>query len=169
MAKEGKGMAPGERARSGQFMGRGHRMMRPFEEVDRLINDYWPRSLMRGAFDAPVMQDMIGFDARLPRVDLMDKENAIVLHAELPGVDKKDVEISVSDDAVTIRASTREEKKEEDADYYHHEIVRGAFVRTIGLPVSVDADKAEAKFKDGMLELTLPKVQQSKRRQIPIQ
>jgi len=168
MAQDNKGVSQHDPARSGQFIGRSQRL-RPFADVDRFLSDFWPRSFFRSAFDAPMLHEMGEFDARLPRVDLMDKDNAIVLHAELPGVDKKDIDISVSDDAVTIRATTSEERKAEEADYYHHEIMRGAFVRRVPLPVSVDTDKAKASFKDGILELTLPKTQQSKRRQIPLQ
>jgi HSP20 family protein len=92
----------------------------------------------------------------------------VVIKAELPGVEKKDLDVSVTETSVTIKGTTSHEEKEEKGDFYRCEISRGAYARTVGLPSYVDADKAKASFKDGVLELTLPKVEKSKRRSIEI-
>ncbi|HEX5512814.1 MAG TPA: Hsp20/alpha crystallin family protein [Gammaproteobacteria bacterium] len=168
MAKAGKEMAQSGQAHPVQRFRRAQ-LLRPLEEFERLINEYWPRSLLRAGAESPLLQEMAGIEARLPLIDIVDRENTLVLRAELPGVDKDAVDISVTDDTVTIKASSRYEAKEESGDYYRREIGSGSFARTIGLPTYIDADKAAASFKDGVLELTLPKVEQSKRRQIPIQ
>jgi HSP20 family protein len=92
----------------------------------------------------------------------------VVVRAEVPGVEKDDLDISVSDNTVTIKGETRREEKEEKGDYYRSEISRGTFTRTVMLPGVVATDKAKAKFKDGVLELKLPKVEKTKRRTVKI-
>jgi HSP20 family protein len=168
MAKAGKEMAQSGRAHPIQRLGRAQ-LLRPLEEFERLISGYWPRSLLRAGAEAPLLQEIGGMEGRLPLMDIGDRENALVLRAEPPGVDKNDIDISVTEDTVAIKASSRHEAEEESGDYYRREIGSGSFARTIALPAYIDADKAAASFKDGVLELTLPKVEQSKRRQIPIQ
>ena len=105
---------------------------------------------------------------RLPRVDVIERDNEIVVNAELPGVEKKDLDVSLAGDSVVIKGHARHEEKEEKAGYHRSEISRGEFARTISLPAAVDGDKAKASFKDGMLELVLPKVEASKRRTVAI-
>ena len=104
-------------------------------------------------------------------MNVQDREADIRITAELPGVGKDDVDVSVSDNAVTIKASTREEKEagEPEGEFFRREIASGSFSRTVPLPGDVDADKAKASFNDGILELTLPKVEGSRRRQIPVE
>ncbi len=80
----------------------------------------------------------------------------MVVKAELPGVDKKAPDISVNSSSVTIKGKASHEEKEEKGDYYHCEISRGEYSRTLPLPAEVDEGKVEAKFKDGILELTMP-------------
>jgi HSP20 family protein len=104
----------------------------------------------------------------MPKVDVIDRDEDVLVRAELPGVEKKDLEISTSDTSVTLKATTRHEEKEEKGDYYRCEITRGSFARTIALPSQVQSDKAKANLKDGVLELTLPKVEKSKRRTVTV-
>jgi len=105
---------------------------------------------------------------KVPKVDVIDREGEVVVKAEIPGVEKKDIDISVGEDAVTIKGEIRHEEKEEKGDYYRCEISRGAFSRTVALPAAVDGAKAKANFKDGVLELTLPKVEKAKRHTIKL-
>jgi len=86
----------------------------------------------------------------------------------MPGIDKNDIEVSMSDNTVTIRGSTRKEEKEEKGEYYRCEISQGSYSRSMSLPAEVNIDKSEAKFKDGILELTLPKIERAKRRSIKV-
>ena len=92
-----------------------------------------------------------------PRVDVIDREDELVVRAETPGIDKDDLEVSVSEGSVTIKGATRREEKEEKGEYHRCEIMRGTFSRSVALPAEVDADAAQATFKDGVLELTPPK------------
>ena len=107
-------------------------------------------------------------ESRLPKVDIIDRDDQIIVNAELPGVKKADVDVSVSSDTLTIKAtSSREEKVEED-DYHRQEISRGFFSRTVKLPAAIDAGQSNASFEDGMLTVTLPKSEVAKRQSIEI-
>ncbi len=147
----------------------------PFEEMDRmfdrLFEHFVPRGWLRpGLWDLPAWGELgTGVEARLPRVDVLDRDEEILIRAELPGVDKKDLDVSMTDTAVTIRGTTHHEEKEEAGDYYRSEISRGEYLRTVALPAAVDGDRAKAAFQDGVLELTLPKVEVAKRRTIKVE
>lgn len=107
-------------------------------------------------------------ELKTPKIDIIDRDGEILVRAEIPGVDKKDLEISVADDSLTIKGETRTEEKEETGDYYRCEISRGSFSRSVALPAAVDGAKASATFKDGILELSLPKVKATQRHKIAV-
>lgn len=108
------------------------------------------------------------FSGKMPSVDMIDQKDHILIKAELPGVDKKDLEISVSDKTVTIKGKTSSDKKEEKGNYYRREISSGSYERVLSIPANVDSSKAKAKFRDGMLELTLPKTGKSASKKINV-
>ncbi|MFQ5487930.1 MAG: Hsp20/alpha crystallin family protein [Gammaproteobacteria bacterium] len=143
----------------------------PFEEMDRLFESFFPRNWLRPMrWEWPAAGELAApFEGRLPKVDVVDRDSDILVRAELPGVDKKDLDISITDNTVTIHATTSREAEEEKGEYYRREITRGSFSRTVALPAEVDADAAKASFKDGILELTVPKVEKAKRRRIEVQ
>lgn len=92
-----------------------------------------------------------------PRVDVKENGNALVVTAELPGVEEKDVEVSLNGDILTISGEKRHEKEEKGDEFYRVERSYGSFRRSFSLPTSVDADKVEASYKKGVLTVTLPK------------
>ena len=153
---------------------RSGRAMTPFEEMDRFFDTVFDRPWRRGwpwpaQWEWPFWAEGRGAFERVPKVDVIDRPNEIVVHAELPGVSKDDLDVTLSDTDVTIRASTKQEEKEARENYYRCEISRGEFVRTVALPAEVDGENVKASFKDGVLELTLPKVETSKRRKINVE
>ena len=91
-------------------------------------------------------------------VDLYETDDEVVVNASLPGVKAEDVEIAVTGDTLTIKGETKEEHEEKKPNYYRQERRYGAFQRVLTLPVRVDADKADATFEQGVLNLRLPKV-----------
>lgn len=91
------------------------------------------------------------------RLDVKETDQAIEVHAELPGVDEKDVQLELADNVLTIKGEKRQDKQEQDKGYYLVERAYGAFLRRVPLPVEVDEDKVEARFKNGVLTVTLPK------------
>ncbi len=147
------------------------RAMSPFEEMDRFMDRVMENMLPRRWLghrlgEAPFWSEL---GARMPSVDLLDRDDDILLRAEIPGVDKKDLEVSVSDSTVTIRGHSRQEKQEEKGDYFRAEISRGSFSRTISLPHAVDGARAQAVCRDGVLELTMPKIERARRHNVKIQ
>lgn len=104
-----------------------------------------------------------------PKVDVIDRDEEVVIHAELPGVNREDLDVSMTDDTVTIKCTSAHEEKEEKGDFYRREMSRGEFSRTVTLPCEVDDSKAKATFKDWIMELILPKVEPTKRRSIKVE
>jgi HSP20 family protein len=101
-------------------------------------------------------------------VEVSESESEIDIKAALPGVKPEEVEISIQNDVLSIRAEHREETKDEKKDYYRREIRYGSFHRSLALPSTVDSDKAEAKFENGILKLRLPKAEAARPRQIKV-
>jgi len=146
------------------------RRMNPFEEMDRMFESFFPRGWMRPFHrDWPSLGGLeLPFEGKMPSVDVIDRDDDILVRAEVPGVDKKDLDISVTENTVTIKGKSSHEEKEEKGNYHRCEISRGTFSRTLSLPHDVNPDKAKASFKDGMLELTMPKVKKSNRHTVKL-
>lgn len=92
-----------------------------------------------------------------PRVNVRETEKSVEISAELPGIEEKEIDISVSNDSVTIKGEKKEEKEEKGECFHRVERSYGSFQRQIPLPCEIEMEKAEAAFKDGVLNITLPK------------
>ena len=136
-----------------------------FSDIDRMFDDFFGRRFLR---PFGIERSFPELQTAMPSVDVIDRDDEVVVRAAVPGYKKEEIEISVSDTTLTIKGETKKEEKEEKGDYYRSEISQGAFARVISLPAQVDEEKAKASMKDGMLELTLPKVEKSKRHTISI-
>lgn len=120
-------------------------------------------------FDEPFFRPFHGgSDLGAPALDVRTTADALVVEAALPGVKPEDVDITVENGTLAIRAESSSESREGEGEYLVREITRGSFVRTISLPNGLEADKAEATFENGVLLLRIPKVEQVKPRQIRI-
>ena len=104
-----------------------------------------------------------------PTSDVIDKENDILVRVELPGVEKEDVHISLSDNVLTIKGERKQENTEEDECYYRQERLWGGFERSFYLPAEVDAEKINATYNQGVLEVHLPKSEAAQPREIKIE
>lgn len=104
-----------------------------------------------------------------PATDLIDKKDKLIARVELPGVEKKDVKISLSENNLTIQGEIEKDKETKKDDYYCCERVYGTYSRTISLPAEVERDKIKAKFKNGILEITMPKSPEKKPKEITIE
>ena len=133
------------------------------QEMDRLFSDFFGdagltpfRGLEAGTF--------------VPRVEVKEDDKQCQVTAELPGIDEKDIHISVTDDILTIEGEKKSETEEKEKGTYRSERYYGAFRRELHLPSGIDMQKAEASFKNGVLKLTLPKTEQAQKtaRWIPI-
>jgi len=170
MTKQGKDKDSSS-TQGGELQPRRHRAINPFEEMDRIFEGFFPHGWMHPAQrEWPTWAGLkTPFEGHIPKVDVVDRDGEVVIRAELPGVEKDNLDISLTDDSVTIKASTKQESEEEKGDYHRREISQGSFSRTIALPASVQGDQAKAKFKDGLLELTLPKKAPAKRHNIKVE
>jgi HSP20 family protein len=139
-------------------------------DMERIFDDYFDRGWLRPwRWNWPATEEFSrSLSSRLPRVDIIERDGEIVVKAEVPGVEKKDLDISMTDDSVLIKGSRRHERKEEKENYARTEITRGEFSRNIALPAAVDSGKARASYKDGILELVLPKREASRRKTIAV-
>jgi HSP20 family protein len=103
-----------------------------------------------------------------PRTDVKETKDTLTITAEIPGLEAKDVDVSISGDMLTIKGEKKQEKEEKDE--YHHVVERsyGAFSRMVRLPAPVAADKIKASFKNGVLTVSLPKTEEAKQKAIPV-
>jgi len=104
----------------------------------------------------------------LPRMDLAETENEVTVTMELPGVRPEDVDIRVTGDRLTVRGQKREQRSEKKRDYHFVERQFGSFQRTVQLPSTVDPDRVDATFKDGVLTITIAKHAEARPRQIKV-
>ena len=103
-----------------------------------------------------------------PSVDISETKETLLVKAELPGVDAKDVSVTMSGDMLTIKGEKKQEKEKKDEHYYCSESFFGSFQRTIRLPVNVKTDKIDATFKKGVLQIAFPKTEEAKKKEIEI-
>jgi HSP20 family protein len=149
----------------------GRRPLVPFldfdKEFERAFENFFNRGWLRASrWEFPKLQG--GFGEKMPNVNVIDRDGEVVVEAELPGVDKDDLDVSLSENTVTIKASTRKEEEKEEGEYHRREISAGFFSRTLPLPAPVQGDKVKAEFKNGLLKVTLPKAEEAKRHSIKV-
>ena len=140
------------------------RAITPFtHSMEEFFENFFPRQWMEGVEPFgwrrpmwPEIEDKFDF---LPNVDVVDKGDYVLVRAEMPGVRKEDLEITIAGDRLTLVARREVEEKEEKDDFFRHEMAYGRMFRTLRLPVEVMGDKATAELKDGIVEIHLPKVE----------
>lgn len=127
------------------------------KEMNSLFDDFF-----RGFDITPRGFFQRGMAIFTPTVDVEENEKEFIIKAELPGVDEKEIEVTVTDDVVTIRGEKKEEKEDKGKNYYYMERSYGSFNRVIPLSTETESDKAAATFKNGVLNITIPKSQTAK-------
>jgi HSP20 family protein len=136
-------------------------------DVERLFEDFFHNRWLR-----PWSREWPGFDSvfekKMPRLDIIDREHEIVVRAELPGMTSDDLEVSVGDNTLSLKGSSKHEEETEEGEYHRRETSSTYISRTVTLPARVHGDDAKAKLRDGMLEVTVPKSEESRRRRIEV-
>ena len=127
------------------------------EHMHRLFDDYTGFNKVPSLFESPLAGVVS------PRIDVSENEKEVMITAELPGLEEKDVELLLSPETLTIKGEKKVESEEKERDYYRTERAYGSFCRTIGLPGGIDKDKAEATFKRGVLKVMMPKTVQAQK------
>jgi len=137
----------------------------PFEQLSRLRNEIdnlftsplgeWPRT---GQF----------FNEWAPALDLYEDKNNVYVKAEVPGMKKEEINVSLHDNVLTISGERKFEQKTEETENYRSERFFGRFTRSVTLPIAVESDKVKASYKDGILNIALPKSEKAKPKQIEV-
>lgn len=128
------------------------------DSINRLFNDAFTRGT----------DEEFSLSAWKPLVDIFDKEDAIIIHAELAGVKKEDVSIEVKDNLLTLKGERFETREITEDKFYRKERTFGSFHRAFTLPTAINPEKIKATFKDGILEIEIPKPEEQKPKQIKI-
>ena len=142
----------------------------PWNLLDRLQKEFNLQNILE-----PYEREIVSDDSSdvvtsrwRPAVDIKEEEDRFVIYADLPGVDPKDIEITMDQGVLTLKGERSEETKEESEGYRRVERVSGSFYRRFSLPDTADADRIEAEGKNGVLEITLPKHEKVQARKITV-
>lgn len=135
-------------------------------DMDKMLEDFfgrrarpwWPERWARA-------EEM---EVKLPIVDVFEEKDDIVVKAELPGMEKDNIEVNLTDHTLTIKGEKKKEEEVKEENYYRSERSYGSFVRTVELPKDVRADKVKAAFKNGILEVRMPKTEEAKAKEIKV-
>ena len=140
-----------------------------FRNLERRLDDIFSENWGNPSkWELPEWSRLRKLKFTTPRVDIVDRDDDIVVRADVPGVIKENLDVSFTDNTVTIKGCISEEKKEEKGDYFRNETMKGKFSRTMYLPSDVDGSKAESAFKDGVLEVVVPKLEKAKRIKVKV-
>ncbi len=128
-------------------------------DINRLMDDMWT-----------VQHSHYGLKDWMPRVDVEERENDFEVSMDIPGVDKKDIKVSLDNKVLTIKGERKVERNEEEEGKYHcTERMYGSFQRSFTLPKSIDSKKIRARHENGVLTITLPKAEEAREREIEIE
>jgi HSP20 family protein len=130
------------------------------ERMNRVFDDSLFRSDRR--------EDSFAMGTWSPAVDMFEKDDTVVIKAELPGLDKKDVSLDLQNGVLTLKGERKYENEVKEENYYRREMSCGKFIRSFTLPADVDADKIKAKFQNGLLTVEVPKPEEHKPKQIKV-
>jgi HSP20 family protein len=145
------------------------RPMRELETIQRRMEELFER--LSGRFFGPGERErsVWGTEDLIPALESHVDKDTLIVKADLPGIDPKEVSISVTGNQLTIEGERKREEKKEEKDYFYQEVAYGKFSRTMTLPEGVEADKVKASCKNGVLEITMPAPKQLTGKKIQIE
>lgn len=141
-------------------------MMRWERDMERMFDDFMSRRIRPFRDEWLWPSRALGVSA--PALDLFEEKDEIVAKVELPGMTREDIEVNISDGQLTIKGEKKKAEEVEEKDYYRSERIYGAFSRTVELPKGIEVEKVQASFKNGVLEIRLPKSEEAKKKEIPV-
>jgi len=160
--KESRALVPGKR--SVEVVPRWEELDRWF---DRMAEEFWRRPLP-SLFRRERWWPEAALAFRAPSLDVYQQNHDIVVAAELPGMTKDDVEVTLTGTTLTIKGEKKQEKEVKERDYHRRERAWGAFVRSVDLPCEVKIDEIKATFRNGVLEIRLPKTEEAKQKTVTV-
>ncbi len=137
------------------------------ENLNRMFNRLFDEGFLTSR--RSIFSDELSQGVWSPDVDIYETKDSIVVKADIPGVEKDKVKVEIKDNILTIRGERKEERETKEHNVYRMERHYGEFVRSFALPQKVDASKIKAKYKDGILEITLPKPEEVKGKEIKVE
>ncbi|MDH5769077.1 MAG: Hsp20/alpha crystallin family protein [Nitrospirota bacterium] len=140
-----------------------------FEQMDRLFEDFFGRRFSPWWPSVKWPEIKWPTDVEVhPSVDIFENKDEVIVKAELPGIAKEDVNVNITENTITLSGEKKKEEKVEKKDYYRLERSYGSFSRSFRLPSDVQTEKAKATFKDGLLEIRVPKTEEAKKKQVKV-
>jgi HSP20 family protein len=145
------------------------RPMRELETLQRKMEDMFERLSDRFLAPGEPRRSLWGEEGWAPAIESRVENGNIIVHADLPGIEAKDVSISVVGNQLTIEGERKQEEKKEEKDYFYRELSYGKFSRTMTLPEGIDANQVKASYKNGVLEITVPAPKQLESKKIQVE
>ena len=141
----------------------------PRKDIDKFFDEYFDEPFKKFIHERfPRFENLTRFGLISPSLDMYEKDDEIVVKAELPGIEKDKINISVSEGVLTLKGEVKKEKEVKEEDYFYSERSFGSFARSITLPTKVQEKKVDAKYADGILEIRLPKAPEAKAKEVKV-
>jgi HSP20 family protein len=137
------------------------------QDIERVFNDFWRRPFLN-LWGPDHWWPARSLSLQMPVVDVYEEKDDVVVKAEVPGLLKEDLEVTLTESTLTLKGEKKKEEEIKEKNYYRSERSSGSFARSIDLPAEVKTDQAKASFKDGLLEIRLPKTDEAKKRTVKV-
>ena len=143
---------------------------RRFEEMmNRMFEEFGRRPSRRPMLTSGERGEIVPAESRKPFIDVIETDKEVIATAEMPGLEKQDIKINLAEDRLEISAETKHEEKKEEKGYLYRERRSGSYYRAISLPSPVDPDNSKASYKNGVLEIKMPKTEIKKKKPLKIE
>ncbi len=142
---------------------------RRFQEMmNRMFEDFWGIS-RRQLLPSGERGKTLPAEYRQPSIDVVETDREVIAKAEMPGLDKENIKINLTEDRLEISAETKKEEEKKEKGYVYREIRSGSYYRAVALPSPVDPDNAQASYKNGVLEIKMPKIEVKEKKEIKVE
>jgi HSP20 family protein len=143
---------------------------RRFEEMmNRMFEEVWGRPRSRLMLPSGERGEVVPAESRKPFIDVVETDKEVIATAEMPGLEKSDIKINLTEDRLEISAETKHEENKEEKGYIYRERRSGSYYRAISLPSPVDTDNSKASYENGVLEIKMPKMEIKKKKPLKIE
>jgi HSP20 family protein len=140
-----------------------------FEEMmNRMFENFWGRP-RRQLLSSGERGEMLPAEYRQPSIDVVETDREVIARAEMPGLDKENIKINLTEDRLEISAETKKEEEKREKGYVYREMRSGSYYRAIALPSPVDPNNAQASYKNGILEIKMPKTEVKEKKEVKVE